>query len=56
MTHLDQLYLDVPADVLGTELDMCWVTVGGAEPCGYLEKICRTLPSRSYERFPPGEW
>lgn len=42
--HLDQLYLDVPADVLGTELDMCWVTVGGAEPCGYLKKYAGRCP------------
>ncbi|MDY4670279.1 MAG: sugar phosphate isomerase/epimerase [Oliverpabstia sp.] len=42
--HLDQLYVDAPAGVLDAELDMCWVTVGGAEPCGYLKKYAGRCP------------
>lgn len=35
---LDILYEEVPADLLETELDVCWVNVGGEEPASYLSK------------------
>ena len=35
---LDILYEDVPADLLETELDTCWVNVGGEDPASYLAK------------------
>ena len=35
---LDILYKRVPADLLQTELDTCWVNVGGEEPAAYIEK------------------
>lgn len=35
---LDILYREVSADLLETELDMCWVNVGGEEPSEYLSK------------------
>ena len=38
---LDVLYDTIPADLLQTELDTCWVKVGGEDPCAYL-RISRT--------------
>ena len=35
---LDVLYEEVSADLLQTELDMCWVNVGGENPAEYLLK------------------
>ena len=41
---LDVLYDSVPADLLQTELDMCWVNVGGEVPCEYLLKYSGRSP------------
>ena len=41
---LDILYEEVPADLLQTELDMCWVNVGGEEPSEYLLKYSGRSP------------
>ncbi len=41
---LDVLYDTVPADLLQTELDMCWVNVGGEEPAEYLLKYTGRSP------------
>jgi sugar phosphate isomerase/epimerase len=39
---LDILYDEVPAEYLETELDTCWVNVGGEEPASYITKYtCR---------------
>lgn len=35
---LDELYDTIPADLLETELDTCWVRVAGESPVAYLEK------------------
>ncbi len=35
---LDILYADVSPELLETELDMCWVNVGGEDPAKYLAK------------------
>lgn len=35
---LDLLYEAIPADALETELDTCWVKVGGEDPADYLRK------------------
>lgn len=35
---LDLLYKSVPAEVLSTELDTCWVNVGGENPADYVRK------------------
>ena len=35
---LDVLYDEVPAEYLATELDTCWVNVGGENPAEYLRK------------------
>ncbi|MBE6727323.1 MAG: sugar phosphate isomerase/epimerase [Ruminococcaceae bacterium] len=35
---LDILYNEVSADLLQTELDTCWVNIGGEEPAAYIRK------------------
>lgn len=35
---LDILYKEVPAELLHTEIDTCWVNVGGENPADYLRK------------------
>lgn len=35
---LDILYKEVPAELLQTELDTCWVNIGGENPADYLRK------------------
>ncbi|NBJ93614.1 sugar phosphate isomerase/epimerase family protein [Parablautia muri] len=42
--QLDILYETIPADVLQTELDLCWVKVGGADPVTYLKKYKGRCP------------
>lgn len=41
---LDILYNSVPADLLQTELDTCWVNVGGENPAGYVKKYSGRAP------------
>jgi sugar phosphate isomerase/epimerase len=41
---LDILYEEVSADLLQTELDVCWVNVGGEEPAGYIRKYAGRCP------------
>ena len=41
---LDILYDTVPADLLQTELDTCWVNVGGEDPAGYIKKYTGRAP------------
>ncbi len=41
---LDVLYDSVPADLLQTELDTCWVNVGGEVPASYLLKYAGRSP------------
>ena len=41
---LDVLYDSVPADLLQTELDTCWVNVGGEDPAEYLTKYSGRSP------------
>ncbi len=41
---LEVLYDTVPADLLQTELDTCWVRVGGEEPAAYVEKFSGRAP------------
>jgi sugar phosphate isomerase/epimerase len=40
---LDVLYKSVPADLLQTQIDTCWVNVAGEDPADYLKKY----PGRS---------
>ena len=41
---LDVLYDTVPADLLQTELDVCWVNVGGEIPADYIRKYAGRTP------------
>lgn len=41
---LDVLYDTVPADLLQTELDVCWVNVGGEDPAAYIRKYAGRTP------------
>ena len=41
---LDYLYANVPADLLQTELDQCWVKYAGQEPVAYLQKYSGRSP------------
>lgn len=41
---LDVLYREVPASLLQTELDTCWVNVGGEDPAAYVRKYTGRAP------------
>ncbi len=41
---LDMLYRMVPAEYLQTELDTCWVNVGGENPADYIRKYAGRCP------------
>ena len=41
---LDILYEEVPASLLQTELDVCWVNVGGEVPANYIRKYTGRCP------------
>ena len=41
---LDILYEEVPASLLQTELDTCWVNVGGEVPADYIRKYAGRTP------------
>ncbi len=41
---LDILYDTIPADLLQTELDTCWVNVGGEDPSDYIRKYSGRAP------------
>ena len=41
---LDVLYEEVPADLLQTELDTCWVKVAGVEPTEYIKQYSGRCP------------
>ena len=41
---LDYMYSAIPADLLQTELDQCWVKYSGQDPVAYLEKYTGRSP------------
>lgn len=41
---LDVLYSSIPADLLKTEIDTCWVNVAGVNPAEYIEKYSGRSP------------
>jgi sugar phosphate isomerase/epimerase len=41
---LDVLYKSVPADLLQTQIDTCWVNVAGEDPAAYLRKYLGRSP------------
>ena len=42
--QLDAFYDTIPSEELKTELDLCWVKVGGADPVTYLHKYSGRCP------------
>lgn len=42
--ELDRLYDDVPADLLQTEIDTCWVRFAGHNPADYVRKYAGRCP------------
>lgn len=52
---LDLLYETVPADLLQTELDVCWVNVGGENPAEYLKKYSGRAPVLHLKDFVGGK-
>ena len=48
---LDVLYDEVSADLLQTELDCCWVNVGGENPAGYIRKYAGRCPVVHLKEF-----
>lgn len=43
-TKLDGLYAALPANVLGAELDTCWLYSGGVDPVTYIQKYADRAP------------
>lgn len=41
---LDYLYKTIPADILQTEIDTCWVKVAGQDPVEYIKKYAGRCP------------
>ncbi len=52
---LDMLYRTVPADLLQTELDTCWVNVGGENPANYIRKYSGRSPVVHLKDFVGGK-
>ena len=52
---LDVLYETVPAEYLQTELDTCWVNVGGEDPAGYIKKYSGRSPVVHLKDFVGGK-
>lgn len=48
---LDVLYEEVSADLLKTELDVCWVNVGGEEPASFVRKYSGRAPIVHFKDF-----
>ena len=42
---LEAYYEEIPADVLKTQLDLCWVKVGGADPVEFLRRFPNRAPT-----------
>ena len=52
---LDLLYETVPADLLCTELDTCWVKVSGEDPAAYIRKYAGRSPVVHLKDFAGGK-
>lgn len=42
---LEAYYEEIPADILKTQLDLCWVKVGGADPAEFLRRFPDRAPT-----------
>ena len=52
---LDILYDTIPADLLQTELDTCWINVGGEDPVAYIRKYTGRAPIVHLKDFVGGK-
>ena len=52
---LDILYDTVPSSILGTELDTCWVNIGGEDPASYITKYAGRTPVVHLKDFVGGK-
>lgn len=52
---LDYLYQAVPADLLQTELDTCWINVAGESPAAYIRKYANRCPVVHFKDFYMGD-
>ncbi len=52
---LDVLYSSIPADLLQTEIDTCWVNVAGVNPAEYIEKYSGRAPVVHLKDFKKGD-
>lgn len=48
---LDRLYESVAPELLQTQLDTCWVNVGGANPVEYVKKYANRVPTLHLKDF-----
>ena len=48
---LDIMYRDMSSDVLVTQLDTCWVNVGGENPAAYVAKYAGRIPTIHLKDF-----
>ena len=48
---LDVLYTEVTADLLQTQVDTCWVNVGGEDPADYIRKYTGRAPTVHLKDF-----
>lgn len=42
--NLDIIYREIPPELLETELDTCWINVGGEDPAAYVCKYASRIP------------
>ena len=40
----DDMFSRIPSELLGVEMDVCWVKVAGENPCEYLKKYAKRIP------------
>ena len=52
---LDILYSEIPSEYLQTEIDTCWVNVGGENPAKYIEKYTGKSPVVHLKDFVGGK-
>ena len=48
---LDALYERIPADILQTQIDVCWTKVAGLDPAAYIRKYAGRCPVVHYKDF-----
>ncbi len=48
---LDHLYATIPADLLQTQLDTCWINVAGESPVAYIKKYAGRCPLVHFKDF-----